>query len=827
MSKKSASLVNAWKRDLGIDWDIISIQLLGDTPGCIRQVAADAGPPAHAAIRGSMPFADIASCFSFAENTAIWALEIGLFVDINKDRSNVHAMLSPIVLLLDEPFSNNGTTIKMRLEAPKKFKSLTLVDKNRRLVALVRPGVSLLFIIFYLAHKDCDFKNPKQSRIKYWFTDAHLLLVMFQLRQLLLVPLSDNSTVQDIVERSMFYNEIDCRKDRKCNDPGTQREHVSRQAYHKNCRAFNNIVSRARKNPAPIAPLTDTTTSKPDDVDDKTAHGSWTQRMLVQMREATRLWASRDKGVPWPLPDLLFTDKRINIPLKRWKRVMAASKDWIASSHSSSVCTGFDDSTALIQHYVHRDGTGATFIAMDTVLARFQIPVKSRSAQLTLIDKYITFLNQQNLAAPLLLRFLLQQVTCLPDEPFVEGTDAFRASITASRAAGDSIYVAHSPEALLLCLVYCTNYFEGIAYKDMLFNKGILASIYNSLYRNVSLIQYTSQPAADCKTAQPIAVVAQDDLFHRVLRICKAALPTFTFLNTPGLVDTMQHEIVDGGVVAPCVHTNKCDKDEKDDKDDMDEKDDKHDKDDKDDMDEKDDKDDKNVNDVDRSHLLWRDAPEWKLHRANSRALMDKEHFPTAIQFRNTKNVKDYAPKAGALLDPARLSAARARISFANGSKVDGSSIRTVIIGSIQDALQSNTGVLCKQIARNYCVHGPPGRGKTCMVEDVAMRVNLPLVNISTADLEGLTVGETEQRVHNLFLKLAAQQPIICFIDEAERAVGKRSDVNPCTADRITATFLSLMDPPSNQARHNCGVIIFMSATSSSAWTQRSAAALH
>lgn len=78
---------------------------------------------------------------------------------------------------------------------------------------------------------------------------------------------------------------------------------------------------------------------------------------------------------------------------------------------------------------------------------------------------------------------------------------------------------------------------------------------------------------------------------------------------------------------------------------------------------------------------------------------------------------------------------------------------------------------------RNLCVlfHGPPGTGKTMAASALANELGLGIYRIDLASVLSKYIGETEQRLAQLFDQAEAMN-IVLFFDEAESLFAKRTD---------------------------------------------------
>ena len=69
---------------------------------------------------------------------------------------------------------------------------------------------------------------------------------------------------------------------------------------------------------------------------------------------------------------------------------------------------------------------------------------------------------------------------------------------------------------------------------------------------------------------------------------------------------------------------------------------------------------------------------------------------------------------------------------------------------------------------------GPPGAGKTFLVEVLAGELGAPLISVSIARFASMFVNETTQRVSAAFAAARAQAPCLLFFDEIDAVMGQR-----------------------------------------------------
>ncbi len=72
-------------------------------------------------------------------------------------------------------------------------------------------------------------------------------------------------------------------------------------------------------------------------------------------------------------------------------------------------------------------------------------------------------------------------------------------------------------------------------------------------------------------------------------------------------------------------------------------------------------------------------------------------------------------------------------------------------------------------------LYGPPGCGKTYMARAIAGELGAGFLSVTLADVLGMWFGESEQRLHDLFVRGRAMAPAVLFLDEVDALGGKRS----------------------------------------------------
>lgn len=95
---------------------------------------------------------------------------------------------------------------------------------------------------------------------------------------------------------------------------------------------------------------------------------------------------------------------------------------------------------------------------------------------------------------------------------------------------------------------------------------------------------------------------------------------------------------------------------------------------------------------------------------------------------------------------------------------------------------------------RGVLLYGPPGTGKTMIARAVAHEVKGSFLIVNGPELISKYVGESEQRLRELFAKAQQAAPAVIFIDEIDAIAPKRDEVTDELQKRVVATLLTLMD---------------------------------
>ena len=95
---------------------------------------------------------------------------------------------------------------------------------------------------------------------------------------------------------------------------------------------------------------------------------------------------------------------------------------------------------------------------------------------------------------------------------------------------------------------------------------------------------------------------------------------------------------------------------------------------------------------------------------------------------------------------------------------------------------------------RGLLMAGVPGCGKSAIAKAAAHEMNMNIMMVQATDLKGSLVGESEAKVHRLLDIARAAAPLIVFVDEAEKLLGKSEGIHDGGAhDAVLGQFLTFM----------------------------------
>ncbi|NYZ79293.1 CDC48 family AAA ATPase [Candidatus Micrarchaeota archaeon] len=95
---------------------------------------------------------------------------------------------------------------------------------------------------------------------------------------------------------------------------------------------------------------------------------------------------------------------------------------------------------------------------------------------------------------------------------------------------------------------------------------------------------------------------------------------------------------------------------------------------------------------------------------------------------------------------------------------------------------------------KGVLIHGPPGCGKTLLAKAVANESEAHFIYIAGPELVSKFVGESEERLRQVFKEADDNAPAIIFMDELDAIAPKREEVSGEVEKRMVSQLLALMD---------------------------------
>ncbi len=95
---------------------------------------------------------------------------------------------------------------------------------------------------------------------------------------------------------------------------------------------------------------------------------------------------------------------------------------------------------------------------------------------------------------------------------------------------------------------------------------------------------------------------------------------------------------------------------------------------------------------------------------------------------------------------------------------------------------------------KGVLIHGPPGCGKTLLARAVASESEANFINIAGPELVSKFVGESEERLRQIFKDAEENAPSIIFMDEIDAIAPKREEVTGEVERRMVSQLLTLLD---------------------------------
>lgn len=106
------------------------------------------------------------------------------------------------------------------------------------------------------------------------------------------------------------------------------------------------------------------------------------------------------------------------------------------------------------------------------------------------------------------------------------------------------------------------------------------------------------------------------------------------------------------------------------------------------------------------------------------------------------------------------------------------------------------------QVPRGVLLYGPPGTGKTQIARTMAQESGLTFIAATTADLKAGFIGQSGQKVKELFARAREASPSLLFLDEIDVVASARSGASQDFSSEIIGQLLQELDGAKVQAQH-------------------------
>lgn len=145
---------------------------------------------------------------------------------------------------------------------------------------------------------------------------------------------------------------------------------------------------------------------------------------------------------------------------------------------------------------------------------------------------------------------------------------------------------------------------------------------------------------------------------------------------------------------------------------------------------------------------------------------------------------------AGYAAKPVAFTATPARFSLADVRGM--ASTTEAILAALREASQAPLG----KTKNGLLLYGPPGVGKTFLLECCAGELGLPIVWLTIGGANSMWVGEKTGKVKQAFNDARAQAPCVLFIDEIDSFLVRREQITNADSEMglVVNTFLTELD---------------------------------
>lgn len=136
--------------------------------------------------------------------------------------------------------------------------------------------------------------------------------------------------------------------------------------------------------------------------------------------------------------------------------------------------------------------------------------------------------------------------------------------------------------------------------------------------------------------------------------------------------------------------------------------------------------------------------------------------------------------------------------------------VKKVLVENLQFAVKNREAFekVGIRAAGGILLFGPPGTGKTLLAKAVASECDVNFIGVKASDIRDKWIGESEEKIRNIFQKARLLAPCVVFFDEIDTVLMARGKDASGVGDAIVNQILSEMD-----GLEDFGDIFIMGAT--------------
>ena len=186
------------------------------------------------------------------------------------------------------------------------------------------------------------------------------------------------------------------------------------------------------------------------------------------------------------------------------------------------------------------------------------------------------------------------------------------------------------------------------------------------------------------------------------------------------------------------------------------------------------------------------DLCDGKLKSAYATNATDLVGIAEELSKRAQSDNRDNTTKDGANSGRCRVDRPNVRLDDVAGMQKVKDQIRLRLIEPLAHSDEAQKHGL--KVGGGILLYGPPGTGKTFIAKAIAGELDLPFYAITSADVFGKYVGESENNIRSIFREARKNPLSVIFIDELETIFRKRTESIHETTQKVITLILQELD---------------------------------